>query len=264
MQTMLRLRVPSIAVVIGEGSSGGALALGVTGVMGCTGPTTPDDKGDDDDDDAVGTHSYYTHSVGDDDDDDGYRGDEVYAFLFDTQFTVDGGGLTEAIIGGIYITEDFFDDPYDATRSCFIYVSGGPESYGVLDAGTPTAALDPKIGLDLKKLTFDTDCDDVFGVDPYGALNIIAVDLAAAMAASLSSDMEDAIDAYGYTGDVYGSHWWVPQLGDYNFGLGGFGEDAAGNPILYEDISATGIVPDGSYLMFGPGGTIPAGWFEYP
>jgi acetyl-CoA carboxylase carboxyl transferase subunit alpha len=30
MQTMLRLRVPSIAVVIGEGSSGGALALGVT------------------------------------------------------------------------------------------------------------------------------------------------------------------------------------------------------------------------------------------
>jgi acetyl-CoA carboxylase carboxyl transferase subunit alpha len=29
MQTMLRLRVPSIAVVIGEGSSGGALALGV-------------------------------------------------------------------------------------------------------------------------------------------------------------------------------------------------------------------------------------------
>lgn len=30
MQAMLRLRVPSIAVVIGEGSSGGALALGVT------------------------------------------------------------------------------------------------------------------------------------------------------------------------------------------------------------------------------------------
>ena len=30
MQTMLRLRVPSIAIVIGEGSSGGALALGVT------------------------------------------------------------------------------------------------------------------------------------------------------------------------------------------------------------------------------------------
>mgnify|MGYP002173280716 CR=1 FL=1 len=30
MQTMLRLRVPSVAVVIGEGSSGGALALGVT------------------------------------------------------------------------------------------------------------------------------------------------------------------------------------------------------------------------------------------
>jgi acetyl-CoA carboxylase carboxyl transferase subunit alpha len=29
MQTMLRLRVPSVAVVIGEGSSGGALALGV-------------------------------------------------------------------------------------------------------------------------------------------------------------------------------------------------------------------------------------------
>ncbi len=30
MQTMLRLRVPTIAIVIGEGSSGGALALGVT------------------------------------------------------------------------------------------------------------------------------------------------------------------------------------------------------------------------------------------
>jgi len=30
MQTMLRLRTPSVAVVIGEGSSGGALALGVT------------------------------------------------------------------------------------------------------------------------------------------------------------------------------------------------------------------------------------------
>ena len=29
MQTMLRLRVPTVAVVIGEGSSGGALALGV-------------------------------------------------------------------------------------------------------------------------------------------------------------------------------------------------------------------------------------------
>lgn len=228
-----------------------ALALGITGVVGCTG-ATPADKtagDDDDDDDVTGDHSYYESGTTGP---TGFRGDELIAMAFFGYAEIAGGAPGYSVVGAFYFTENWDGDPYNYDESCFLQVEAGESTSGVLDAQpiVPPAMEVPEYSY------FYENCSGYFGVDPYAAAYLIQPGSAFAMSAIIDGEMQDFIDNY-YGGDTseLTTYWNVPIIKPaLSFGVGG-GGDADGN-----QVRASSEVPDGAYFVWGPLVGID-GWF---
>ena len=235
-----------------------ALALGVTGVMGCTvsvekdDSTTGDDDDDDDDDDTGPTDSAPT-------------GTELVSFATMTVYgdiTVVGGSIDGAAsfielqIGPAeWDYQDANDDNY-----CLIQALLSDDSQGLL-AGSNIIPPSGDVG---DGSTAVSDCAEVFNVDPRidVALVIGAIpEWAFGVAAALDGDMDPSGLPAPYD-DPTGAYWNVPiikpSLYPTVLAFGYSGSDI----VPASDIHGQSTLPDGGYFSLGPVINI-EGLFDY-
>jgi hypothetical protein len=235
-----------------------ALALGMGGVVGCTGDTGPtkDTQGDDDD------------TVGDDDDDTteatgptGTSVDEIIPAQMTmwAQFTVLGGDVADATgkYNSILVVnigpEDWDPNNDQDTNYCSIYAPMETGGQGMLDAA-PVVAPYADVGA---APAAETDCYYYFalpvGFDPTTLITAIP-EWSVGIATAITPTMQETLDLIdpAYQDFFLGAHWYIPVLKEpewetvYSIGIESDGS-TIGDDIVRSQTAGQATLPDGLY-----------------